>query len=193
MLSSDVRFVDIAPRRVLAVDGDGAPGADQFQAAIAALYSVGYALHFRLKQRGLTVRIGALEGLWWLPGELDPGTFQPSPRELAKRPWTLLLEIPSQATEDDLRETIVAAIRKRPAIAAARVHVMTLDEGDSAEIVHVGPYVAERPTIERLHEAIAGAGLVARGRHHEIYLGDPRRSAPERLRTLIRQPVARAA
>lgn len=189
----EVRFVDIAPRRVLAVDGDGLPGGSEFQAAIQALYGVGYGLHFSLRRRGITARIGALEGLWWLAAELVPGSVQPGPRETAARPWTLLLEIPVQATDVDVREAIAATASKRPSPALARLRVLTLDEGDCAEIVHVGPYSAEKPTIERLHAAIDRAGLVPRGRHHEIYLGDPRRAAPERLRTLIRQPVGHAA
>jgi hypothetical protein len=184
-----VRFVDLEPRRIFAVDGEGSPAAPAFQEVIAAIYPVAYGLHFGLKRRGIEAHVGPLEGLWWTPDELSPGSLAPEPGDDRTWRWKLLIGIPDQASEVDVEEAIAAARRKRPSPSLDRIRVEQLVEGRSAQILHIGPYAAERPTIERLHAAIAAAGLRPRGRHHEIYVGDPRRSAPERLRTLIRQPV----
>ncbi|HEX8026407.1 MAG TPA: GyrI-like domain-containing protein [Candidatus Limnocylindrales bacterium] len=188
-----VQFVHIAPRRMLAVDGDGIPGGDEFQAALGALYPVAYGLHFALRSRGVDARVGALEGLWWQPADLAPGAVQPRPADAGPWPWTLLLPIPVEATETEVAGAVAGARRKHPSAALDRLRIELLCEGDCAEVLHRGAYSAEGPTIARLHAAIDAAGRVARGRHHEIYLGDPRRCAPERLRTVIRQPVARVA
>lgn len=189
---TEVRFVHLAPRRVFAVDGMGQPGGDEFQAALAALYPVAYALHFALRRRGLDARIGALEGLWWTPDDLHFGAVQPHPGDIGAWPWTLLIGVPVEATDAEIDAAIDAARRKRPSPALQHLRVATLDEGECAEVLHIGPYSAEEPTIERLHAAVRASGRVPHGRHHELYLGDPRRSAPQRLRTLIRQPVEAA-
>ncbi|HEX3298675.1 MAG TPA: GyrI-like domain-containing protein [Actinomycetota bacterium] len=76
-------------------------------------------------------------------------------------------------------------------VIAASLRRQWFEEGDVAQVLHIGPYAEERPSIERLHAGIADAGYEPRGRHHEVYVGDPRRSAPERLRTVIRHPIAR--
>lgn len=188
--TGEVQFVHIDPRRVLAVDGHGTPGGPAFQAAIGALYPVAYGLHFALRHRGINARVGPLEGLWWQPGDLPVGAVQPRQGDTGPWPWTLLIGVPVEATDAEVDAAIAAARAKRPSPALDRLRVVTLFEGDCAEVVHLGPYSAEGPTIARLHAAIEATGRAARGRHHEIYLGDPRRSAPERLRTVIRQPVA---
>ena len=104
-----------------------------------------------------------------------------------------MIALPDGATEDDLAAALGAGQTKLPAALAAELRVTLFAEGDAAQIMHVGPYSEERPTIARLHAAIAEAGFVAAGAHHEIYLGDPRRSAPEKLRTIIRQPFTRSS
>jgi len=191
--ASVIRFVHIAPRRVFAIDGTGVAGGHEFQDAIGTLYSVAYPLHFCLRHRGIDARIGALEGLWWHPADLAPGACQPRPADHGPWPWTLLIGVPVEATDEEILAAVAAARRKRPSPSLARLRVATYREGNCAEVLHLGPYSAEGPTIERLHEAIRTTNRVPCGRHHEIYLGDPRRTAPERLRTVIRQPVARLA
>jgi len=192
-VSGRVRFLDVAPVRILSVDGDGAPAEPAFKEAIGALYPVAYGLHFALKRRGIAAPVGALEGLWWAPDQLPGGSVVPEPGVAPTWRWTLFIRVPGEATSSEIADAIDAASRKRPAAPLGQLRVTTLAEGPSAQILHVGPYAAERPTIERLHAAIADACLRPNGRHHEIYLGDPRRSAPERLRTVIRQPVATTA
>jgi hypothetical protein len=192
-VADQVRFVEIGPMRALAVDGDGAPAEPAFQEAIGALYPVAYGLHFALKRRGVAAPVGALEGLWWAPDQLASGSVVPAAGQTPTWRWTLFIRVPDDAGDSEVSDAIGAAARKRPSPALGRLRVVAFEEGHSAQILHIGPYAAEQPTIERLHTAIAAAGLQPRGRHHEIYLGDPRRSAPERLRTIIRQPVAKVA
>jgi hypothetical protein len=213
-----VRFLAVPPMRHLAVDGSGMPGGDEFREAFGALYPVAYTLHFALKKRGVAAPVGGLEGLFRLDEPAletatdpaatgaaasdgaDLGDSPPAGRDATgptvtreDRPrawaWRLLLPIPAEATDDDIAAAIADVAAKKAPPALPRLHVLAWEEGPAAQILHVGPYADEPPTIEALHAGIAAAGLRPRGLHHEIYLGDPNRSAPERLRTIIRQPV----
>lgn len=183
-----VRFLEIAPLRAVMVDGDGQPGPDTFGARMPGLYTTAYSLRFALKRRGVERRVGMLEGLYWTADEAtdldvilgpDRGTWR----------WTLFIALPDEATDEELADAIAKGRAKVPPEVAANLRIGPVAEGAVAQVLHLGPYADERPTIERLHAAIAAAGLRPRGRHHELYLGDPGRSAPAKLRTLIRQPV----
>jgi len=171
-----VRFLAIPRRRYLMVDGTDAPASPAYREAIGAIYPVAYTLHFALKRRGVTAPVGALEGLYALG----------APSEWS---WRLLLPIPDEATDADVTAAIAdVAARKGPAT-VARLRAESWEEGPAAQVMHIGPYDAEQPTIERLQLAIKEAGLRPRGLHHEIYISDPNRTAREKLKTLIRQAV----
>jgi len=189
--SSAVRFLDIPERSCLMVDGRGAPEDNtDFTEAMGALYPVAYTLHFALRRSGRVERIGPLEGLWRSVASMTRAGDSPSPAEpVGGWDWTLLIGLPEVATAEEVEAAIIAVRAKRAPPGLDRLRVVRWTEGPCAQILHVGPYDAEAPTIARLHEAIRAAGLRPRGTHHEIYLGDPRRSAPERLRTVLRQPV----
>lgn len=184
-----VRIVTIPDRSCLAIDGIGAPGGPEFEAAMGALYAAAYSLHFLLRDRGIEARIGPSEALWerrdgeagWPEGDVafDPAFWR----------WTLFMGLPEEATEEDVAAALAVARRKRPSPALANLHQMILGEGLVVEAMHVGPYEAEPGTITRMRELATANGLTPHGPHHEIYLGDPRRSAPEKLRTVLRQPV----
>jgi hypothetical protein len=103
--------------------------------------------------------------------------------------WTLMIGLPDQASDAELSTALEAGRRKLVEPFASNLRTETFTEGRAAQLLHVGPYAAERQSIERLQAAIAASGFVATGRHHEIYLGDPRRAAPERLKTILRQPI----
>jgi hypothetical protein len=187
----EIRFLEVAPVRAVMVDGDGQPGDATFGARMPGLYATAYGLHFALKRRGVEVRVAMLEGLYWMAdGSTDFDAILGPDRDTWR--WTLLIALPDEATEAELAGALTAGRAKMPADLAPGLRVEPFDEGRVAQILHLGSYAEERPTIERLHAAIAAAGLRPHGRHHELYLGDPRRSRPERLRTLIRQPVVPA-
>jgi hypothetical protein len=184
------RFLDVPERRYFMIDGTGEPGSASFQAAFGALYPVAYTLHFALKRRGVTARVGALEGLYWF-GEterpIEPGEFGRQDRDTWR--WRLLLPVPEAATEDDIEATFAEVARKKAPVALPLLRVERWAEGAAAQTLHVGSYASEPATIEALHAALAAAGLRPRGCHHEIYISDPNRTALERLKTIIRQPV----
>lgn len=183
-----IRFLEVAPIRAVMVDGDGRPGEATFGARIPGLYTAAYSLRFALKARGVERRVGLLEGLYWtVDGAIDLDVILGPDRATWR--WTLLISLPDEATDGELADALAKGRAKVGPDVAADLRVEWFAEGAVAQVLYLGPYAEERPTIERLHEAIAAAGLRPRGRHHELYLGDPGRSAPEKLRTLIRQPV----
>jgi hypothetical protein len=127
-----------------------------------------------------------LEALWWTSGS---GAF--IPEELDKWRWTAMIMQPGPVTADLMDRVRSDAMRKKPNPNLAKVELKAFREGLCAQVMHLGPYSAERPTIEKLHAFIAAEGYRLSGKHHEIYLGDPRRAAPEKLRTIVRQPITR--
>ncbi len=183
-------LVEVPPLAYLQVDGTGDPNtAPAFREAIAALYSLAYTLKLSLKkQKGLDFRVMPMSGLFHAD---DPRVFL----EGRKREWrwTLMIPIPSQVSSEELEEARAAAMeKKRPSPALPLARLETVREGLCAQILHKGPYAEEKPTIERLHAFIQEKGLVFSGPHHEIYISDPNRTAPERMKTIVRQPVRRA-
>jgi hypothetical protein len=189
-----VRFLDIPLIRYFGVEGTGEPGGNDFRDAFGALYPVAYTVHFALKRRGVEAPVGGLEGLFWFgePGPIAADAFVIAPDGTRAWTWRLMLPVPAEATDDEIAAAVEEVARKKAPPSLGRLRVERLAEGPSAQVLHVGPYAAEPPTIALLHEAIAAAGLRARGCHHEIYLSDPGRTPPERLRTIIRQPVEAA-
>jgi hypothetical protein len=176
-----VRFVDPGIRRCFTLDGEGEPGSPAFTAGVGALYTAAYTLRFALKRAGIETRVGPLEGLWTaMPGQ---------PAGSDAWGWTLLIAIPPEASREAIDGALADARRRRPDAHVEHVRIREFDEGPVVEALHVGPYATEPATIARMSAVAEAAGLHPSGPHHEIYLGDPRRSAPERLRTVIRQPV----
>lgn len=185
--SKEIGIVDVPAMRFLMVDGAGNPNTSQaFQEATEALYAVSYACKFAIKrQEGIDYPVMALEGLWWAE---DMSAYTGGAKD--DWLWRLMIMQPEPVTEEHVAGAIDEVNRKKglPALAAMRFE--TFHEGLSAQIMHLGPYDAEAPTVARLHAFIEEHGYALRGLHHEIYVGDPRRSAPEKLRTVLRQPVA---
>jgi hypothetical protein len=126
-----------------------------------------------------------LEGLWWVD---DMSTFTVDDKASWK--WTALIAQPDLVSDELVQQAVATAIAKRPLPAAGRLRLERFCEGRAVQVLHHGPFSAEGPTIARLHGFIAQQGLLRRGKHHEIYLTDLLRTAPQRLKTVIRQPVA---
>lgn len=184
-----VRFLDIPTRRCVMIDGDGAPGDSVFASRMPGLYATAWTLRYALKRRGVVTKVGPLEGLWWT---VDEATYLDAILRVERDTWrwTLFIVLPDEAGDAEIEAALAAGRLKLNSALAANLRVEAFAEGTVAQLLHLGPYAAERPSIERLHEGVAAAGLRLRGRHHEVYLGDPRTSAPERLRTILRHPVA---
>jgi hypothetical protein len=178
-------IVDIPPMRYLAADAEGAPEGASFAGALAALFPLAYALKFASKRdKGHDYVVPPLEALWWAD---DPAAFTTS---YDKSAWhsTALILLPEWITDEDVEAAREAVAGKVPADDLARVRVQLLEEGRCAQTLHVGPFSEEGPVIEELHATLDAAGVALAGKHHEIYLSDFRRVAPEKLRTILRQP-----
>lgn len=184
-----VRFLRIPRHHFAMLDGFGPPDPAELAARIPALFTMAYGLHFALKKRDVQTKVTPLEGLWWREGSTGVDDILSDDRSGWR--WTLLIGIPEEATDDEISAQLTVARTKIDPGIAEGLRTEWFDEGDVAQVLHVGPYAEERPSIERLLAAIADSGFEPHGRHHEIYVGDPRRSAPERLRTVIRHPITR--
>ena len=184
--ASKPSIIDVPPMNALMVDGQGDPNGQAFLEAVGSLYSVAYTLKFTFKKsKAIDYPVMALEGLWCAD---DVADFMNDKRDSWK--WTLFIVLPDAVTKKDVAEAVEAAKKKAKFPRFPEVRLERFDEGKAVQILHVGPYAAEGPTIERLRKFADDQGYELRGRHHEIYLGDPRRSAPEKLKTIIRHPVA---
>ena len=179
-------IVDVPPARFLMFDGHGDPNTSAgYAQAIQALYSAAYTLKFALKKAGGPNERGApLEGLWWGAEDVD---FAASSKD--EWNWTMMIRIPEAAGDELVADALASAAAKKPEAPIDRIRVERYAEGLAAQVLHLGPYADEGPTIKALHEFIAEQGRKLAGKHHEIYLGDPRRAAPAKLKTLLRQPV----
>ena len=183
-------LVTVPPLRYLMVDGHGDPNTSPaYEDALGTLFPVAYALKaVGRRELGRDHAVPPLEGLWWSD---DMAAFTDR-RDKATWDWTMLSLVPDWLTEVHVgaARADVAAKRRAPLLDALRVG--TLDEGLCAQVLHVGSYDDEAPLLASLHgEWLPAHGLRPTGRHHEIYLADPRRTPPERLRTILRQPVER--
>jgi hypothetical protein len=181
-------LVDVPPMKALMIDGQGDPNGAAFQEAVGTLYSVAYTLKFTFKkEKSIDYPVMALEGLWCAD---DPAFFMSGERD--KWRWTVFVVLPDAVEKKDVAAAVDAVRKKAKFPRFPEVRFEKFAEGRAAQIMHVGPYAAEAPTVEKLHRFIEEQGFRPCGAHHEIYLGDPRRSASEKLRTIIRQPVAKA-
>lgn len=181
------RFVPIeAPPVVyLMADGHGDPNSTpEYRLAVESLYSMAYAIKFACKARGRDFVVSPLEGLWSAP---NPESF--TARRKDEWDWTMMIMVPDYVDRETFREARARSEDKRGKLSAT-LRLETLDEGLCLQALHLGSYDDEGPLLARLHDEIMPeAGYGFGGRHHEVYLSDPRRTPAEKLRTVIRQPV----
>ena len=185
--AKDFVVVDVPPMNYLAIDGSGDPNTStDYVDAVEALFSVAYAVKFRSKKTlGRDFVVAPLEGLWRAD---DPAAFVA--RDKASWSWTMLIAQPEWIDEALVTESVAAVRAKGERAALDRLRLERLHEGTSVQILHIGSYDDEAPTLARLHdEWMPQHELTFNGDHHEIYLSDARRTAPEKLRTILRQPV----
>ena len=185
--AKEVVSVDVPAMSFLMVDGEGDPNtAPAYAAAIEALYALSYTLKFTVKKGALAIDCGVmpLESLWWAD---DMASFATGDRDAWK--WTAMIMQPEFVTAEMVDEATTAVRKKKDPDALAKVRFETFAEGRSAQIMHIGPFSEEGPTIERVHEHIAASGCERSGKHHEIYLSDLRKAAPEKWKTVVRQPM----
>ncbi|MCU1440746.1 MAG: hypothetical protein JWP85_1743 [Rhodoglobus sp.] len=178
-------IVDVPEFTFLMIDGRGNPNTSaDYVAALEALYALSYTAKFASKNElGRDYVVAPLEGLWWSDRR---ESF--TDRSKDEWQWTMMIRQPAWLTSERWHAARAKAAKKGLSALDA-VRLESLREGASIQVMHIGSYDAEAPTIARLHEWIAESDYVENGEHHEIYLGDPRKAAPEKLKTVLRQPV----
>jgi hypothetical protein len=181
-------IVEVPSIRFLMIDGSGAPSAaPTYMDAIATLYPIVYTLKFTAKTKGDDFRVMPLETLWWSEGCSVLDVDDPEGWR-----WTAMIAVPDPVTRRQVDAAIRDAGRRRTLPLADEVRLQAFHEGRAAQVLHVGPYGDEGPTIASMERFIEEQGFEPSGKHHEIYLSDPNRTASDRLRTIVRIPVRRA-
>ena len=179
-------LVEIQPALYLAIDGQGAPGGEAFTTSIGALYGAAFTIKMTRKFTGLQdYAVCKLESLYWT--EPDTADFGKVPKE--EWCWKLLIRTPSFVTERDLESAVAALLKRGKDETVRQVRLETLAEGRCVQMLHVGPYEREHESVTLMMAFAEKHGLKFQGRHHEIYLSDPRRVEPEKLKTILRHPV----
>lgn len=183
---NEPEVVDLPPMKVLALDGHGAPASEQFQQAIQAMYGCFFTIKFGRKKAGKGPDFSGapLEGLWWMKDQTDFDQGRPNDWL-----WTLLLWQPDFIEQADLDKAISELKKKKDNPYLGEVRLEVFYEGKVVQVMYIGPYSNEGPTIKKLHEFAISNGFTLTGKHHEIYMGDPRRAKPDKLKTIIRQPI----
>lgn len=179
--------VEVPAMNFLMVDGMGDPNtAPDMPAAVEALYSLSYTLKFMVKKAGLgNYAVMPLEGHWWV----DEAYLFDIESNRDKWQWTLMVNQPEVVTAEHIAAGMEEVRRKKAPPGLDKVRFERFHEGLAAQIMYIGAYADEKPTIDRLHDFIHQSGGQLTGKHHEIYLNDFRRTSPEKLKTIIRQPM----
>ncbi len=178
-------IVEVPKLKYLSVDGEGDPTkTPEYQEAVEALYTISYGIKFAYKAQGLDHVVPPLEGLWWME---DMSEFSVANKYRWK--WRMMIAQPEWVTVEATEEARSKAQKKKgiPSLALATLDLY--NEGRAVQILYIGAYVDEGPTIGEMHKFILANGYQSHGKHHEIYLGDPRKTAPEKLQTILRQPI----
>ena len=187
--SKEVVIVNVPEMQFLMIDGKGSPGDSQeYLDALNALYPVAFKIKFLSKGKGKDYVVPPLEGLWWADNMAD---FTKGNRNKWK--WTMMIMQPDWITQDIIDKAIKTTMNKKPELknSISKLRLEKYKEGKAAQIMHIGPYSEEGPTIEKIHNFIKTNSGNFNGhnlKHHEIYLSDPRKAKPENMKTVIRQP-----
>ena len=181
-----VTVVDVPVMNFLTILGEGDPNTAQtYKDAVSALFSVSYTVKFMVKKGEMAIDYGVmpLEGLWWVD---DMSQFSMDDKEQWQ--WQAMMMQPDFVTAVHIAEAKEQVKKKKGLVAVDLLKFEQFEEGKAVQIMHIGPYADEAPTIQKLHDHILELGGELTGKHHEIYINDPSRTAPERLKTVIRQP-----
>ncbi|MFX1275334.1 MAG: GyrI-like domain-containing protein [Promethearchaeota archaeon] len=187
--SKEVVTIDVPKMQFLMIDGQGSPGdSKEYQDALEVLFPVAFKTKFISKDQGKDYVVPPSEGLWWADNMDD---FTDNNRDKWK--WTMMIMQPEWITKDMINEAIKITGEKKPELKEnlKRLRLEEYEERKSAQIMHIGPYSEEGPTVSKIHKYIKEQGGTFDGhklKHHEIYLSDPRKTKPEKMKTVIRQP-----
>jgi hypothetical protein len=186
--AKEVSIVDVPAMNFLMIDGQGDPNSKLFQQVVEALYAVAYTIKMMpkkgpLPKGNIEYVVPPLEGLWWIEG----GGWDIEHRE--KWLWTAMIRQPDFVTKESVQQARTHAAKKKSSPLIAKVRFESFREGMSAQIMHIGPFATEGPTIQRIFACMETNGYKPRGKHHEIYLSDPRKAEPGKMKTVLRHPM----
>jgi hypothetical protein len=178
-------LVNVKPAQYLSIEGKGEPGGEVFHKMVGALYGIAYTVKMTKKFAGKDYKVCQLEGLWWGSGK-ETDFLKNLPKTWN---WKLLVRVPGFIKAKDVQDAVKKLKEKGKGAGADKVKLETIQEGQCVQMLHVGPYNQEQGTITQMMDFVREKGLACHGRHHEIYLSDPRRVPTSRLRTILRHPV----
>lgn len=185
-------IVEIEPAQYISITGKGDPSGEAFAAYIEALYSTAYTLKFACKAGGNDFVVSKLEGLWWYDENKYAGkNMSNAPVDIPRSEWEyrLLIRLPDFVTQNDLEASKETVMAKKNNPLVNRVELYTMSEGKCVQILHIGPFATEPETLQQIMAFTTANKLGRNGLHHEIYLSDFRKTAPEKLKTILREPV----
>lgn len=185
--SKQIEIVQAPKMNFILIDGQGNPNTSlEFKRAAEVLFSLAYAMKFMVKKGSIGIDYGVLplEGLWWVD---DMSEFDVSKKDEWK--WTLMIMQPTYVSKESFKAACEQVTRKKKLEGLEKVRFDSFTEGESAQIMHIGPFEDEGPTIKKLHDFVREQGYHLQGKHHEIYLSDIRKAAPEKWKTIVRQSI----
>jgi hypothetical protein len=185
--AKDVVSINVPKMNFLMIDGTGDPNTSrEYKDAVEALFSLSYAIKFMIKREtGVDYAVMPLEGLWWVD---DMAKFSVKNKNEWK--WTSMIMQPEYVTKEIVNKSLDQTRKKKNLPSLSKIRFEPFDEGSSAQTMHIGPFSAEGPTIEKIHNFIKKQGYKLSGKHHEIYLSDLHKSLPEKMKTVLRQPMS---
>lgn len=190
--TEDPVIVTVPSINFIMIDGKGDPNkAREYQNAVEALYSVSYTIKF-MPKKGYSIpgyydfKVGTLEGLWWMDGNTDFVNTDKSNWQ-----WTMMIRQADFVTDKVFNQAVELTKQKKPNPSLDLLRLQNYQEGTCVQIMHIGPYSEEHANIMLMHEFAKSKGYKLHGKHHEIYLGDPRKAKPQKLKTVLRQPISK--
>jgi hypothetical protein len=183
---TDPELIEFSEAQYLALEGVGAPGGKEFTEKVGALYPLAFGIKNISKKSGRDFGVPKLEGLWWVDSE---NPFIEVARE--EWQWLLLIRLPKFITLDQFEKAKIEVFNKKKLELVNDISFYKMTEGLCVQIMHIGPYATEHATIEKIVDFSLQNKLISNGLHHEIYISDPRKADPEKMKTILRQPVKR--
>lgn len=180
-------IIDAPSIMCLVITGQGEPAGESFNNKIEALYTLAYGVKKIYKLQGKDFAVPPMGGLWWLNGNKSVLEVHPSEWN-----WKLLIHLPDFVRHSIVEEAKAEVLKKKKLDLVKEVAFEKFEEGKSIQVLHIGPYTAEEPTVEKIRDLMKKENLKQNGHHHEIYLSDPRKVSPEKLKTIIRYPIIKA-
>ena len=185
-------LIEIEPAQFLSISGKGDPSGQSFADNIGALYATAYTVKFICKDMGLDFVVAKLEGLWSFDEEKYKGlSITDASSKVPRSEWIyrIMIRMPEYVTPEQVATAVQNVVTKKQILLAKEIELYKMSEGKSVQMLHVGPFSAEPETLEQMREFMTTRGLQRNGLHHEIYLSDFRKTAPDKLKTILREPV----